>query len=165
MDTEPVDVASANALRAHHALGRLYACRSESEFSEIVAELLTLARSVTESIARLPAAHVVGRTTEAHIFFAQWLSARMASLQCHPLEGTLVTSTPPIYSARLARGSEAPPFDALSIDRAPKAAHPHEFFFEGLDKRPALELCASYLDRVTTLVDEVRQRMRHLGLE
>ena len=74
------------------------------------------------------------------------------ALQRDPFE--VMAALPAIYSMRFAQGSGPPPFNGVDVVR------PHELYFDGLDKRPALEMCAVYLDRVTRLLDETRDQAR-----
>ena len=144
---EPLGVAAAKALRAHHLLGRLTTCDSLAEFASAATELVALTRAVTQSIARLRDDAAAQRSE-----LAAWLHHQMTTLERHPLE--TMQSLPSLYAARLAAGSSPPPFEGLVRHRA------DEFYFEGHDKRPALELCADYLDRVTKLLDETREQTR-----
>jgi hypothetical protein len=154
-------LADSRASLAHHALGRLFACDSEAEFTAAVTEFLSQARAVCQSLARLrETCSPRGPADATH----HWLSAQITALQKHPLEVALTRATPPpIYSARMARGSAPPPFAGTPIASEPKPAD--EFFFEGIDKRPAVELCASYLERVTAVLDETRHQLKRAGLQ
>ena len=114
-------------------------CRSIDDFSDAVRSFLFAARAATRTMAR--ADH-------------ESLRFHLVALLKHPLE----TNTPAIYMSRLARGS-APPYGEEStapvvgrvITREiPKA---DDFYFEGFDKKPAIELCAELLERITLLVD------------
>jgi hypothetical protein len=153
-------LAGSRASLAHHALGRLFACDSEAEFTDAVTEFLAQARAVCQSLARLrETCSPRGPADATH----QWLSAQIAALQKHPLELALERATPPpIYSSRMARGSAPPPFRG-EIAIEPKPAG--DFFFEGIDKLPALELCASFLERVTAVLDETRHQLKLAGLQ
>jgi hypothetical protein len=155
---EPLSVATAKALRAHHALGCLATCSSAAEFADRAKELIALTRAVSQAIAR------IREESELHVSrraFSEWLGVQLGHLQRHPFE---TVASPPVYAARLARGSGPPPFDGVAIGRVPTAPQrPEDFFFEGFDKRPALELCAEYLERVTRVLDETREQMRRLG--
>lgn len=158
--TDTLALADSRASLAHHALGRLFACDSEAEFAAAVTEFLKQARAVCQSLARLRETCAPrGPADATH----HWLSAQIAALQKHPLEVALMRATPPpIYVARIARGSEPPPFKGEPIVE-PKPVD--EYFFEGIDKRPAVELCASYLERVTAVLDETRHQLKRAGLQ
>jgi hypothetical protein len=139
----------------------LFACNSEAEFTAAVTEFLAQARAVCQSLARLrETCSPRGPADATH----QWLSAQIAALQKHPLELALKQATPPpIYTARMARGSAPPPFNGEPLVAPTKG--PAEFYFEGIDKLPAVELCASYLDRVTAVLDETRHQLKRAGLQ
>ena len=42
---------------------------------------------------------------------------------------------------------------------------PDDFYFEGVDKLPAIQLCSEYLDRVTELLDQSKVALKRFGLE
>jgi hypothetical protein len=155
-------LADSRASLAHHALGRLFASDSEAEFTAAVTEFLGQARAVCQSLARLrETCSPRGPADVTH----QWLSAQIAALQKHPLELALKRTTPPaVYSSRMARGSAPPPFAGEPLV-VPAKAVSDEFFFEGIDKLPALELCASFLERVTAVLDETRHQLKLAGLQ
>ena len=158
--SDTLALAGARALRAHEALGRLLACHNEAQFSSAVTEFLQHARAVCQSLARLRETCSPNGADAVQ----QWLASQISALQKHPLEVALAKATPPpIYAARLARGSEPPPFAGAPSALEPKAAD--EFFFEGIDKRPAVELCASYLECVTAVLDETRHQLKRAGLQ
>jgi hypothetical protein len=144
-------VAASKTLRAHHALGRLLVCRSTAEFATVAHEFLMHAYSVARTIER------IGRMGEEDLAFAAWFATQHAKLSQHPVYLELQTDAPTIYRSRVAHGSHPPFGDELAPRRG-------EFFIEGLDERPALELCADYLDRATELLDDTRERLHALGI-
>jgi hypothetical protein len=152
-----LNVAASKALRAHHALGKLAVCRSEAEFVKTATEFLVHARAVCQSLARLR------ETSGAHgSRVHDWLAGQITTLQQHPLEVALTRpTTPAVYTQRVARGSEPPPFEGV-VHAAITPKPVDEFYFEGLDKRPAVELCASYLERVMMVLDETRSQLAEL---
>jgi hypothetical protein len=46
-----------------------------------------------------------------------------------------------------------------------KKPRPEDFYFEGADKLPAIVMCAEYLERVTSLLDQSKVALKRLGLE
>jgi hypothetical protein len=144
-------VAASKTLRAHHALGRLLVCGSTPEFATVAHEFLMHAHSVARTIER------IGRMGEADLAFAAWFAEQIATLWKHPIYLELETEAPAVYRSRFAHGSH-PPFGDPPIPRR------SDFFIEGLDETPALDLCADYLDRATQLLDDTRQRLQALGI-
>jgi hypothetical protein len=141
----PLEVARAHALRAHHALGLMTACKTTGEFSEAVTAFLSAARAVTRTVVRAE------RDNQTSAFPTTFRDQLLAILK-HPLEGS---ATPPVYMSRLARGSAPPYGEAPAVPRVITREIPRadDFYFETCDKKPAIELCADYLMHITALVD------------
>jgi hypothetical protein len=158
---DPLAQASANALLAHHALGRMSAATTVAEFSAAVCEFLAAARS----IARLVEQAADGSASDARRrAFAMWFGKQMSGLFAHPIENGL-DAKPTVYALRLARGSGPPPFQDAPQEPEPVVRpRPDDFFFETIDTRPAITLCAEYLDRITHLLDETKRARKRFGL-
>ena len=142
-------VAASKTLRAHHALGRLLVCASAEEFANAAHEFFIHAFTVARTIER------IGRMGEHDLAFAAWFSQQLQALSNHPVALELEAEPPAIYRSRLAHGSH---------HGEPTPARRADYFIEGLDEQPALELCADYLDRATKLLDDTRQRLLELGI-
>lgn len=150
---DPLQVAAAKALRAHHVLAVMHACKTPAELADAAADFLAAARSAAQTLARLG-------ESGADDAFVQWVGERLVALRAHPIEAQLATSTRPVITiGRFARGSGPPPF--REGDKVVFATHADEpfFCFEGLDRRPAVDVCAEYLHYLTLLVDESRSRL------
>jgi hypothetical protein len=150
---DPLQVAAAKAMRAHHVLAVMQACTTPAELTDAAADFLAAARSAAQTLAR------VGESVDDDAF-AQWVGERLLALRAHPIEAELSAATrPAITTGRIARGSEHPPF--RHGDKLVLPTHDDEAFFcfEGLDRRPAVDLCAEYLQYLTLLVDESRARL------
>lgn len=154
-------------LRAHHALGRMSACSAQAEFAEMLAEFLECARGLSDAIGRVGNTSLETNTDGADAF-SRWLGDEVSTLRKHPLQTEVLSSTSngsAIVVSRLARGSGPPPLrdESAATRRAPPRPRAEHFFFEVIDKRPAIELCAEYVDRVSSILDESRQRLKLLG--
>ena len=154
---DPLAQASAKALRAHHALGRMSASVTAAEFSAAVCEFLAAARTIASLVEQAADRDANGARRRA---FSLWFGKQMAGVFAHPIENGL-PARPAVYALRLARGSGAPPFDDLPPQPEPVARpRPDDFFFETIDTRPAISLCAEYLERITNLLDETKRARR-----
>lgn len=166
----PLELAAAHSLIAHRALGRMSACQTVAEFSEAAADLMNAAREMSQSFASL--AHVPagsdGNSSERRRAFSAWFATQVTTVFSHPMQSELQrTGMPTVYLSRLARGSGPPPIrEAMTLARMMSVPpRPDDFFFEGADKRPAIEMCAEYLERVTSLLEQSKQAMKRFGLE
>lgn len=163
----PLDDAATHSLTAHRALGRMSACTSATEFSDAAAELLTAARGISQSIAAVARA-VASDGSNRRRAFAAWFATQVSTVLSHPMQSEVQKQEmTAVYMSRLARGSGSPPIrEALTLARmASLRPRPEDFYFEGLDKRPAIELCCEYLERVTCLLDQSKQAIKRFGLE
>ena len=158
---DPLAQASAKALRAHHALGRMSASVTVAQFSAAVCEFLAAARTIAHLVEQAADRDASGARRRA---FSLWFGKQMAELFAHPIENGL-PARPTVYALRLARGSGPPPFDDLPPQPEPVARpRPDDFFFETIDSRPAITLCSEYLERITQLLDETKRARRRFGL-
>jgi hypothetical protein len=149
---DPLQVAAAKAMRAHHVLGVMEACKTPAELTDAAADFLATARSAAQTLARL------GETV-SDAAFVHWVGERLLALRAHPVEAELAAATrPAITVARIARGTEPPFATGMPQDE------PY-FCFEGLDRRPAIDLCTEYLQHLTLLVDETRTRLSRARTE
>lgn len=145
------------------------ACTSVAEFSDAAIELMSAARGIAQALvllARLSASD----GSERRRAFTGWFATQVSTVLQHPVHTEVKGSSldpPAVYLSRLARGSEHPPIrEATMLGRmAALRPRPEDFYFEGVDKRPAIEMCAEYLERVTSLLDQSRQAMKRFGLE
>ena len=163
---KPLEIAAAQALQAHVALGKMSACTTVAEFAEAATEFMSAARGVSQSVAWLARTNAVD-ASERRRGFSAWFALSARELLVHPVQSELQQQQPSVYVSRLARGSGHPPIrEAMTLPTIvavkPK---PEDFYFEGVDKRPAIELCAEYLERVTNLLDESKQAIKRFGLE
>jgi hypothetical protein len=134
--------ASEHSMKAHRALGRMSASATLAEFTDAAAELIASLREISSSLETLA-------KNDRRRAFAAWFAK-------HGLHSELlkIPATPAVYISRLprARGSEPPPI---------RGSMAEDFYFEGADKRPAIQLCAEFLERVTTVLDQTKR----FGLE
>ncbi|HLL22288.1 MAG TPA: hypothetical protein VK427_09160 [Kofleriaceae bacterium] len=159
-----VDVASAQALAAHHALGRMSACSSVAEFALAANEFLASARGLAQAVAKLARSAANDHGTTKRRAFAAWFAIQVTPVVQHPVQSELLRGAPEVYVARPARGSDAPPFAGAPMVRVPKPRpRAEDFYFDGVDKRPAIELCAEYLERVTSLIDDSRRTLARIA--
>jgi hypothetical protein len=177
----PLQLAAAQALIAHRALGRMSVSATVAEFSAATLEFMSAARGVSQTVAVL-ALGSNGEGSDRRRAFTAWFAAEVAGVLAHPMQSDVVQASsnepPVVYVSRPARGSDQPPVreavaEVTPVNGSPigrlaivtRRPRPEDFYFEGADKRPAIELCAEYLDRVTTLLDESKATLRRLGLE
>ena len=164
---KPLEIAAAQALQAHVALGKMSACATVAEFAEAAHEFMSAARGVSQSVAWL-ARTTATDASERRRGFSAWFALSARDLLVHPVQSELQQQMQPaVYVSRLARGSGHPPIrEAMTMPTLQAVKpRPEDFYFEGVDKRPAIELCAEYLDRVTNLLDESKQAIKRFGLE
>jgi hypothetical protein len=164
-----LDVAAAHSLNAHRALGRMSACTSVADFSEAAIELMAAARGISQTLTLLARLTAID-SSERRRAFTGWFAAQALSVLQHPMHAEVHGSSlepPAVYLSRIARGSDHPPIrEATMLARmAAMKPRPEDFYFEGVDKRPAIEMCSEYLERVTSLLDQSRQAMKRFGLE
>jgi len=142
-DDDDLYLAARNAELAHHAFGRLLAAKSLAEFTASAADFLAstrgTARAITGAARRLPG-----------------LLQQLSALERHPLV-VVDEQAPQLYLSRLARGSQAD----LSRGRLLPSLvpSPGDYFFENIDKRPAIALCREYLERIDDLIDQTRRAL------
>lgn len=164
----PLQIAAEQAMQAHAALGKMSACTTVTEFADAATEFMSAARGMSQSVAWLARTSATD-ASERRRGFSAWFAMSARELIVHPVQAELQakTQTPPIYISRLARGSGHPPIrEAMTLAKMMSVKpRPEDFYFEGLDKRPAIELCAEYLERVTNLLDASKQAMKRFGLE
>ena len=73
-------------------------------------------------------------------------TARLGHASQHPLDA-LVDAPPRIYP----------------VMRAPFPTRPDDFYFEGIDDKPAITACAEYLHYLSALLDRSKQTLVRLG--
>jgi len=161
-------MAAAQALLAHRALGRMAVCDNANDFADAANDLLAATRGISASIATL-ARTGASDGSERRRAFTAWFAANVRDVVAHPIQTELhAKQTPPtVYVSRLARGSAHPPIrEAMTLGNMQSfKPRPDDFYFEGLDKLPAIQLCSEYLDRVTNLLDQSKVAMARFGLE
>lgn len=148
---KPLELAAEKAHLAHHALGRMSASVTTAEFRVALYEFLATARNV----ARLVEQAAEGSPHDARRrAFTSWFGERTAVLSAHPIENGL-DRKPVVYASRHPRGSGPPPIADLPKEPEPTARpRPDDYFFEQVQSKPAIALCAEYLDRITELLDQ-----------
>ena len=155
-------------MQAHVALGKMSAASTVAEFADAATEFMSAARGVSQSVAWL-ARTTATDASERRRGFSAWFAMSARDLLVHPVQAELLPqqTQPSVYLSRLARGSGHPPIrEAMSLAKLMAVKpRPEDFYFEGVDKRPAIELCAEYLDRVTNLLDESKHAIKRFGLE
>ena len=161
-------MAAAQALLAHRALGRMAVCENANDFADAANDLLAATRGISGAIATL-ARSGVNDGSERRRAFTAWFAVNARELFQHPIQTTLQGSMKPptVYVSRLARGSGHPPIrEAMTLANMQSIKpKPEDFFFEGVDKLPAIQLCSEYLDRVMNLLDQSKAAMKRYGLE
>lgn len=162
-------MAEAQALLAHRALGRMAVCDNANDFADAANDLLAATRGISAAIATL-ARSSASDGSERRRGFTAWFAMNAQPLVLHPVQSELQKSAQPpaVYVSRLARGSGHPPIrDAETIVTIQQHVKPRpdDFYFEGVDKLPAIQLCSEYLDRVTDLLDQSKAALKRFGLE
>lgn len=142
-DDDDLYLAARNAELAHHAFGRLLAAKTLADFTAGAGDLLAAMRGATRAISgaarRLPG-----------------LLQQLTALERQPLHA-IDEHAPQLYVSRLARGSRA---DLARGGLLPSLVpSPEDYFFENVDKRPAIALCHEYLERVDDLIDQTRRAL------
>jgi hypothetical protein len=176
-----IDAATAMLANAHHALGRMSACQSAPEFSKATADFLAVARDVSGRIMRIATA--CGDDTRIDEF-ATWLADATKKLTEHPLDSIAtkrvlaIRRQPPegmaLGSTRQARGS-APPYAEdrnITIGKlggwvladSITSARPDDFYFQHLEERTAIALCADYLDTISALLAAATRELKRRAL-
>ena len=158
----PLQIAAEQAMHAHVALGKMSAASTVTEFADAATEFMSAARGVSQSVAWLARTSATD-ASERRRGFSAWFAMSARDVIVHPVQA----EPPAIYISRLARGSGHPPIrEAMTLAKMMSVKpRPEDFYFEGVDKRPAIELCAEYLERVTNLLDASKQAMKRFGLE
>jgi hypothetical protein len=142
-DDDDLYLAARNAELGHHAFGRMLAAKSLAEFTAAAGDFLAATRgavrSMTGAARRLPG-----------------LLQQLSAVERHPLLA-VDEQSPPLYLSRLARGSRADLSRGTLLP--PLVPSPGDYFFENVDKQPAIALCREYLERVDALVDQTRSAL------
>lgn len=180
----PLQLAGVHALIAHRALGRMAVSSTVAEFSDASVELVTAARGMWGAVATLARSMALGERSERRRAFMAWFGNAVVGVLQHPLQRWVVQATastrPVVYVSRVARGScalsmrdgdvsvagEAAP--GVVIARMAIVSHrrrAEDFYFKSANTRPAIVMCAEYLERVTTLLDASKVTLHRLGLE
>ena len=160
---EDVTVALAEA---HRALGTMFASETSKDFHDAAGEFLGTARTVRNLVARLGLEEFGDGLSspadaQSQAKFDRWLADAIEPLLAHPLESLDADPAPPLkYVPRI---DEVPVAKSrASTELGVMRSRPDGYYFQFMDTRPAIELCADYLERVTALADEAVQASQRL---